>query len=690
MTFVGADRVLQRRWKDLTTEDVVWPIVIPWQYREKLVTRAHEVTTGHGGIQSTLNSLRRLFYWPRMESDVKSTVQACLVCLVCAAVNQPRKKYQAELSKFICHEFNAVLVIDHIEPEKKGATKNGFSSILTMTDSFSNYLVAVPTVTQTSLENRQIVEKHWINRFGYPREIVCDQHQGFKGAMFKEYFEVYAGIKIIAGQPYLARSTGRAESSNKRVDDILRKILFVEHPQDWDEFLSDATFVLNNLKNRRTGYTPFRLVHGFEANIPETIRMKQLARTRVPQGANIHAKVHQMAQQRKQLIWKVRQNVNKDFGYAKKQQDKRLNDPELSIGDEVMIRIPCPDHKFSPKYIGPIRIKEVISPYLYRIHHDGKDKVVAVSKLKLFRRNSTSLTPEQDPEPGNASNSEEEPEQLTPQPQQDDPVDRQGRLEPGWRGRLRSTITGQDKRLNDPELSIGDEVMIRIPCPDHKFSPKYIGPIRIKEVISPYLYRIHHDGKDKVVAVSKLKLFRRNSTSLTPEQDPEPGNASNSEEEPEQLTPQPQQDEPVDRSEERSEESFEPSSTSNSEEEPEQLTPQPQQDEPVDRSEERSEESFEPSSASNSDEELEPQAPQPQQDEPVDRDGRLEPGWRGRLRSTITGVRRFIHRKLDSCNDSESPDTTCQPATNNLLVYLVYTSMPVPVTNCYLDFRSLI
>ena len=377
------DGVLQRRWKDLSTEDVLWLIVVPWKDREMLIKRAHETLTCHGGVQATLTGLRRLFYWPSMEEEVKLAVEACINC---AANRQPRKTFQAEMSKFICHEFNDVLVIDHITPDTKRLTDRGHSAILSMTDCFSNYVVAVPTVGLTALESRRIVEQHWINRFGYPHQIVTDQHQSFKGAMFKEYFEVYAGIKVVPGQAYSARSTARAESSNKRIDDKLRKMLFEGHPRDWDDKLTDVTFVLNNAKNRRTGFSPFRLVHGIEANIPETIRLKERARHRDPQFPGIHGKVHQMAQARKTLLWKVRQNVNKDFAYAKKQHDKKINDPELSVGDEVMVRIPCPEHKFSPRFIGPVPVKEVISPYLYRLEIQGTDRVVAVHKLKLFRR----------------------------------------------------------------------------------------------------------------------------------------------------------------------------------------------------------------------------------------------------------------------------------------------------------------
>ena len=89
----------------------------------------------------------------------------------------------------------------------------------------------------------------------------------------------------------------------------------------------------------------------------------------------------------RRTAWRVRKKVNSQIVCMKKQYDKKIFDPEFTIGERVYVKINCPAHKFAPRWKGPFSITEVLSPYLYVVQTGRKASVVSVAKLKpLCRR----------------------------------------------------------------------------------------------------------------------------------------------------------------------------------------------------------------------------------------------------------------------------------------------------------------
>ena len=274
-------------------------------------------------------------------------------------------------------------MIDHIVPS---SSRNGNTAILTITDAWSNFVVAVAVKTQTSVESREAIVTRWCGTFGIPREIVADNHQGFRGVAFTAFFEQW-GVKITFGTPYTAKSTARAEASNKRINAVMRALLADREPGEWDSQLQNACFILNNIKSSRTGYAPYRLVFGTDANIPETLLLnEQAAKARLSTTKDIPEQVYQRSKQLRRTAWKVRKKVNSQIACMKRQYDKKIWDPEFSIGEQVYVKINCPVHKFAPRWKGPFSIREIMSPYLYVVQTGRKSSIVSVAKLKPLNR----------------------------------------------------------------------------------------------------------------------------------------------------------------------------------------------------------------------------------------------------------------------------------------------------------------
>ncbi|CAL2256302.1 unnamed protein product [Prunus armeniaca] len=71
-------------------------------------------------------------------------------------------------------------------------------------------------------------------------------------------------FKLLQSTPYYALATGQAESSNKVIINIIRKML-KKNPKQWHEKLSETLWAYRTSKREATGMTPYALTRGHDA-----------------------------------------------------------------------------------------------------------------------------------------------------------------------------------------------------------------------------------------------------------------------------------------------------------------------------------------------------------------------------------------------------------------------------------------
>jgi len=85
------DGVLQRAWKEPTTGEVSWQVVVPRSLHEEVLRAVHSaVGSGHFGVTKTLRLLRQVFYWGQHKRDVEDF---CCRCESCTARKGPHDRY---------------------------------------------------------------------------------------------------------------------------------------------------------------------------------------------------------------------------------------------------------------------------------------------------------------------------------------------------------------------------------------------------------------------------------------------------------------------------------------------------------------------------------------------------------------------------------------------------------------------
>jgi len=384
--------LLKRRWVCKKEEDSKDLIVVPETCTEEVMNLFHDnISHCHPGAAISTERCRQHFYWPRMADEFLLYVKACTRC---NESKQPRAYLKGPLKHLFFHHFNDAICVDHIVPDSKNKTPRGFRYILTITDCWSNYLVAVPVRTQTAKESISAIMKNWVYRFGVCREIIVDNHPNFTSQFFTQVWAAF-DCKKTHGTSYKSASTARAENNNKRVNQALRACLPAGKEHDWDIYLTRVTFALNSLKNRRTGYSSNKMVFCRELNVPLTILTMGDREFKPTPVDSTGREVYQLHKEMTKIIRKVQRNATVDFMYAKRYHDKNINGEFFKPGDYCYVLIQCRDRthcsKYSPKWRGPVRINRVINEHLYTVQLTPEiEKVVNICKMKQYELNKFS------------------------------------------------------------------------------------------------------------------------------------------------------------------------------------------------------------------------------------------------------------------------------------------------------------
>jgi hypothetical protein len=96
--------------------------------------------------------------------------------------------------------------------------------------------------------------------------IITDNATTFKSTSMVKFCEDY-GIKLRNSTTYYPQGNGLAESSNKSMVKIIKKLL-EDNKRDWDSKFKYALWANCVSTKRAIGTSPFQLVYGMEAVFP--------------------------------------------------------------------------------------------------------------------------------------------------------------------------------------------------------------------------------------------------------------------------------------------------------------------------------------------------------------------------------------------------------------------------------------
>ncbi|GFX23637.1 transposon Tf2-8 polyprotein [Trichonephila clavipes] len=246
--------------KNFDPDGKLWLPVIPKHLRADILRHFHEApTAGHLGFAKTYDRIRKRFYWPGMYRNVVRYVMHCRECQRRKSVPQRPPGRLVPIPPAIA-PFHRI-GIDLLGRFPKSAHGNKW--IIVCTDYSTRYAITKALPTAEVAEIAKFLLEEIVLRHGAPRVIITDRGAVFRSRLVSSLVDL-CNIDHRFTTAYHPQTNGLTERFNKTLADMLSMYVDVEQ-KNWDEILPFVTFAYNTAKQETTGFTPFYLLHGREA-----------------------------------------------------------------------------------------------------------------------------------------------------------------------------------------------------------------------------------------------------------------------------------------------------------------------------------------------------------------------------------------------------------------------------------------
>ena len=319
---------------------------VPDEMESSLLFEAHE-KMGHFGNTKMLEYLRRQYWFPKMSEKAKKHVENCIKCIIFTKKQTKHENYLKNIDKGV-EPFDTIHV-DHMGPLQVTPRRN--KHIFAVVDAFTRFIKLYATKSTGSKEVIKCLENYFV-QYSVPRRIVSDRGTCFTSDEFR-YFVDSRSVKHVLTGTANPQANGAIERFNRVIAPVLSKIRQEGDEQNWDNYLNEVEFYLNNTFCRSVDNTPSMVLFGVnQRRGQETSILGELH-----MESNNDRGLEQIREAASKKSVKV-QDTNKKYFDAKVRTNTTFKQ-----GDFVMLKnnpVPGVNFKLQPKNRGPYMVKECL------------------------------------------------------------------------------------------------------------------------------------------------------------------------------------------------------------------------------------------------------------------------------------------------------------------------------------------
>eukprot|EP00253_Pinus_taeda_P007815 PITA_07815 len=287
---------------------------------------------GHLYWKSTMDKILRAgYYWPTIFSNVKKFTTACHKCQMFERKRQLLPLPLRPIATERPFQQWGLDFIGEINPSSSGQHR----WILTATNYFTKWIEAIPCRQANDSTIIQFLETNILARFGFPDKIITNNAAAFRS---KNMVSLCHKFHITLGHStaYYPQGNGLAESSNKSLVNIIKKVL-EENKKNWHKKLINALWADRLITKRSIGVNPYELVYGLEAKFPSSlgIPVMKLLQESQAEPIDMQRRVNQIIclQQTWDQVYNRVQILQEKL---KKAFDRRTKTEDFNMGDKVL------------------------------------------------------------------------------------------------------------------------------------------------------------------------------------------------------------------------------------------------------------------------------------------------------------------------------------------------------------------
>jgi hypothetical protein len=228
--------------------------IIPESLQHHVMEKFHE---GHYSGQKMMWRLRNMFWWYKLPSSVDKFVKSCVTC----AQSKASGAIRCQSGSLPSPGPYELVFIDIVGPLP---SYDKFRYILTMEDSFTKFVRAIPLRSISADSVAAAFYRQWISTFHAPVRLHSDN-----GTQFSSSFMVSVcqslGIQQSFSTPYHPEGNGAIERFHRSLKERLRCF---PNPDAWPNNIYSATLAYNSTQHSATGSSPFMMAFGFQPSPP--------------------------------------------------------------------------------------------------------------------------------------------------------------------------------------------------------------------------------------------------------------------------------------------------------------------------------------------------------------------------------------------------------------------------------------
>ena len=199
-----------------------------------------------------------------MKDDFKKYVRNCKACLVNKTTRHTKE--ETVVTTRPTKSFD-IISIDTVGPLTKTNKNNRYA--ITIQCDLTKYIVVIPIHNKEANTIARALVENIILIFGTFIELKSDQGLEYNNEILHNISEILK-IKQTFSTAYHLQTIGSLERNHRCLNEYLR-CYTNEHHDDWDDWTKFYEFVYNTTEHTYTNYTPYELVFGRKAHLPQDI-----------------------------------------------------------------------------------------------------------------------------------------------------------------------------------------------------------------------------------------------------------------------------------------------------------------------------------------------------------------------------------------------------------------------------------
>ncbi|TYJ52350.1 hypothetical protein B9479_007044 [Cryptococcus floricola] len=340
-------------------------------------------TAGHLGVNKTVDSVSRRYFWPSMSRDIQAYVRSCQACQRNKSSNQGPTGLLRPLP-IPPHRWHTV-TMDFAGPfPASGSQRHDMVMVvvdkLTKRSHFASYSQKATAVGIAHLFFDTVVRLH-----GLPEVIISDRDAKFTSAFWQAIHSRF-GTQLAMSSAYHPQTDGQSERMVRVLKEMLRSVVNYQ-ATNWSEHLGTIEIAYNSAKQKSTNMTPFMLDLGYDPRSPHDALSS--SPSKVPHAEGFIEHMRQLITAAQDALFGAQASQSMTHNKGRKPSTHQVGD--LVMVSTKYLRPPffksAPAVSLRPKWVGPFEIMERVGRNAYRLDfpaHIQAHSVVNTSYLKPF------------------------------------------------------------------------------------------------------------------------------------------------------------------------------------------------------------------------------------------------------------------------------------------------------------------